>query len=402
VTRLKRYVSNSTVKRVDPDLPYVALEHIEPGTGGLLDGVILGGKIADDSVEHLPGDVRFGKLRPYLSKSFLAEDSGVGSGELLVLRPGPEIDPRFLWYLTLSPPFVEWATATSYGVKMPRTSWKELSAFDLDLPPLATQRQIVEFLDRELEQIDLLVNEQRRLISLARERTGVVLNRLATHGVGSPPLRESGQPWLGEIPSHWEVAKLKHVARLESGHTPSRTQPELWTDCHIPWISLNDVGAMATREFISETTNLISEKGIAASSARLLPAGTVVLSRDATIGRSSIMGVDMATSQHFADWVCSARLLPRYLWLLFTTSMQSHFNSLTDGATLRTIGMPDLRALTIPLPPVEEQEQIVEAAAEARSEAQELYEELEQQMALLRERRKVVIADAVTGLVEVA
>src|SRR5699024_3823911 len=108
-----------------------------------------------------------------------------------------------------------------------------------------------------------------------------------------------------------------------------------------------------------ETVNLISDAGIANSSARLLPAGTVVLSRDATIGRSAIMEVPMATSQHFANWVCGSALNPRYLWLLFTSAMQQYFDSLTDGSTIKTIGMGDLRAFKIPLPSPEEQDHIV-------------------------------------------
>jgi mRNA interferase MazF len=75
------------------------------------------------------------------------------------------------------------------------------------------------------------------------------------------------------------------AAQLETGHTPSRTRPELWENCTIPWVTLNDVGYLAKTEFIERTANLISEAGLAASSARVLPAGTVVLSRDAAIPR---------------------------------------------------------------------------------------------------------------------
>jgi type I restriction enzyme S subunit len=158
---------------------------------------------------------------------------------------------------------------------------------------------------------------------------------------------------------------------------------------------------MTGEEFISETVVKISHAGIAASSARILPAGTVVVSRDATVGRSAIMEVEMATSQHFADWVCGPLLEPRYLWLLFTSAMQTHFDTLTDGSTIRTIGMGDLRALKIPLPPIAEQRRIVEIAAEQTSKIDALIAKTREHMALAKERRSALVTAAVTGQIDV-
>lgn len=395
--RLKVLVSNPTDKTNDADLPFVALEHLESGTGRLLSGVELEGKEADDSVAHEAGDVRFGKLRPYLAKSFLAEGRGAGSGELLVLRPGPRILSRYLWYITLSQPFVDWAVATSYGVKMPRTSWSAIGAFEINPPDLAEQRRIIDVLDAETARIDALCAELIHAARLLDERSSAAQIHLVSGRTATSSLRASGVEWLGDVPSHWSIVPLKSVARMESGHTPSRSRPELWEDCSIPWISLNDVGSMGREEFISSTTNLISEAGIAESSARLLPAGTVVLSRDATIGRAAIMAAPMATSQHFGAWVCGEQLRPRYLWLLFSTVMQSHFDTLTEGSTIRTIGMPELRSFKVPLPALVEQDAIVEAAFRLRGTAMRLRGEMERQLAYLREHRQALITAAVTG-----
>lgn len=397
MTRLKAYVGNPIDRVIDPNLPYVALEHIEPGTGVLRAGVELEGKVADDSVGHLPGDVRFGKLRPYLAKSFLATEAGVGSGELIVLRPRTGIYPRFLWYLTLSRPFIDWAVASSYGVKMPRTTWEALGQFDVQLPSLEEQRRIVKYLDTETARNDELVEELHRLGAAIVERSMSNQQRVATRGCASERLISSQLSWLGDVPASWQVVPLKSVARMESGHTPSRSRPELWENCSIPWISLNDVGRLTVNEHIDSTVNLISQAGVSASSARVLPAGTVVLSRDATIGRTSIMAVPMATSQHFAAWVCGPRLDPRYLWLLFTTAMQAFFGSLCEGSTIRTIGMPELRTFKIPLPPVEEQQRIVAEAESARATACSLDNEIGRQVALLQEHRQALITAAVTG-----
>jgi type I restriction enzyme S subunit len=326
------------------------------------------------------------------------------SPELLVLRPKPDrIDSRFLYWLTLSEPFKWWAVATSDGVKMPRTDWQEVSNFQLTLPSLDAQRRVSRFLDRECAEVQTLNDEIDGLGHLLDERARVSQSDIACgRSRDDARLRETEIDWLGPIPEDWEVVRLTACARLESGHTPRRSVPELWIGADKPWISLNDVGQLTVNEFVNETVNLISDAGLAASSARMLPTGTVVLSRDATIGRASIMGIPMATSQHFANWVCGPKLDPRYLWLLFTTAMQPYFSSITAGSTIGTIGMPELRQFVIPLPPLEEQKNLVQQAEKVRFTTNEARAALSDQRALLIERRQALITAAVTGQLEVS
>jgi type I restriction enzyme, S subunit len=168
-------------------------------------------------------------------------------------------------------------------------------------------------------------------------------------------MKDSGVEWLGEIPTHWEVMRLKFAAKPASGHTPNRTIAEYWHNCTIPWVTLNDVSYLKDHDYIFETTNYINNLGLANSSARLLPTDTVILSRDATVGRCGILGRPMATSQHFVNWICHEKLLPKYLLHVFRGPMQQEFERLTMGATIRTIGMPDVNGLRVPIPPISEQ-----------------------------------------------
>jgi type I restriction enzyme S subunit len=327
----------------------------------------------------------------------------IASTGFAVVSPKSNIDASYLYWWLSSSPFVEQVVAQSVGVSYPAINASEIAHMTVPLPPLSDQVRITAFLDRECSKIDELIEEQRRLRGLLSELSEARQSELALRGpCDDPDITDSGQWWMGGIPSHWEQVRLKFVARLESGHTPTRSRPELWEDCTIPWISLNDVGRLSESEFVTETVNLISDRGLAESSARILPAGTVVLSRDATVGRCGVMAVPMATSQHFADWVCGPRLEPRYLWLLFRTAMQPYFDSLTAGSTLRTIGVPELRSFVVPLPPVAEQKEIVIAAEAVRRQAEELVAEMRQQEALLIERKQALITAVVTGQLEVA
>src|SRR5262249_38776938 len=136
--------------------------------------------------------------------------------------------------------------------------------------------------------------------------------------------------------------------------------PEYWENCTIPWFTLADVWQIrdAKAEYVFETKEKISELGLANSAARLLPRGTVMFSRTASVGFSAIMGKDMATTQDFANWVCGPRLSPEYLLLAFR-SMTSEFRRLMMGSTHNTIYMPDIQSLQFALPPLAEQSEIV-------------------------------------------
>jgi type I restriction enzyme S subunit len=209
--------------------------------------------------------------------------------------------------------------------------------------------------------------------------------------------KTSGIEWLGDVPDHWQVMPIRGAARLESGHTPSRNHPEYWENCSVPWFTLADVWQIreSGRNFVFETKEKVSELGLANSAARKLPTGTVMLSRTASVGFSAIMGVDMATSQDFANWVCGPMLEPKYLLHVFR-SMSAEFERLKMGSTHNTIYMPDIQALRFALPPLDEQIAIsafidceVEKIGSLISEQQRLID-------LLNEKRQAIISHAVT------
>ena len=110
-------------------------------------------------------------------------------------------------------------------------------------------------------------------------------------------MKDSGIGWLGRVPAHWSVERVKNVARLDGGHTPSKQVPEYWENCDIPWVSLNDSKQLVSADYIDKTVVMINEKGLANSSARMLPPGAVVFTRDATIGLAAITTRPMAVSQ---------------------------------------------------------------------------------------------------------
>lgn len=153
-------------------------------------------------------------------------------------------------------------------------------------------------------------------------------------------------------PEGWRWTKITDVARLETGHTPSRKYPEYWGG-DVPWIGIRDATGNHGRT-IYDTLQHTNNLGIANSSARILPENTVCLSRTASVGYVVVMGRPMATSQDFVNWVCSSELDYRFLKYVLL-SEQSAFLRFASGTTHQTIYFPEVKAFHICLPSPAEQ-----------------------------------------------
>src|SRR6266508_1058208 len=202
-------------------------------------------------------------------------------------------------------------------------------------------------------------------------------------------------PWL--VDSRWPTVPIRYVAKLGTGHTPSRQHPEYWDDCTVPWVTLADVGQLrqGTVDIISNTAEMVSRLGIANSSAVRHPAGTVILSRTASVGFSAILGADMATSQDFATWTCGGQLDRKYL-LHTLRAMAPDLRRLAMGSTHKTIYMPDIAELRIPLPSIEEQRRIADFLDAETALIDQLDASRLAQIGLLNELRVATVSDAYT------
>lgn len=161
------------------------------------------------------------------------------------------------------------------------------------------------------------------------------------------------------LPQGWKVELLDSVARRGSGHTPDKDIPAYWNG-GIKWVSLAD-SARLDQGLISATDKEISELGIRNSSAVMHPAGTVIVSRDAGVGKSAVLGSPMAVSQHFIAWDCSHsnRLHNWFLYYLLQY-WKPELERIAVGSTIKTIGLPFFKRLKVPCPPLSEQVQIAE------------------------------------------
>jgi type I restriction enzyme S subunit len=275
------------------------------------------------------------------------------------------------------------ASAAS-GANIFHLSADRVRALPAWIPETREQARIANFLDRETAQLDAVIEKKQRVIELLEaRRVAITLDAVSTRA--------------------WPQVKLTLLARLGSGHTPSRERPEWWENPTIPWVTTGDVTQMRGDriEFIEETKLSITELGLANSAAELHPAGTVVLSRTASVGFSAIMARPMATSQDFATWTCGPLLRPRFLLLCLRAMRPELLGRLAMGSTHKTIYMPDIESIRVPLPPLDEQDRVVEDVWERLRPIDAAVSATDRQIELLRERRHALITSAVTGYLEV-
>ncbi len=309
--------------------------------------------------------------------------------------------------------FVSWWARHAYlsgvfareagGANIFHLSVERIRRIRVTFPDISIQELIADWLDRRTAELDASIIKAKQLAGLFAEQESGLIAEAALRGVDATATkRQSSIAWIGDVPSHWDIQRIKTVARLESGHTPRKTVENYWEDCTIPWISLNDLAHLAKSMYVKDTRNYINERGLAGSSARILPPGTVVLSRDATIGRTAILEREMATSQHFVNWVCDPnRIVSEYLYYVFRGPMQTEFKRLAMGSTIGTVGMPEVNNFTIPLPPIEEQHAIVARCKEVQENGSRLQQCVTRLIDCLIDYRSALITAAVTGEIDV-
>ena len=284
---------------------------------------------------------------------------------------------------------------------VPQINNKHLDPALFTVPSRSEQQLITDFLRRETAKIDTLIGKQERLIELLQEKRQALISYAVTKGLNpNATMKPSGVEWLGEVPAHWTAKRIKWVARMESGHTPDKKIESYWENCDIPWVSLNDTALLRVNDYVDDTAFKVNALGIANSSARLLPQGTVVFSRDATVGLCAITNRVMAVSQHFIAWVCGPEILSEFL-LFALRSMDQELERRTMGATVKTIGMPDVRTLVVPVPPVDEQQRIVSHIFNQRERLDTTIRKTQLSIDLIREHRTALISAAVTGKIDV-
>ena len=263
-----------------------------------------------------------------------------------------ELNPVFLLEYVKRKEFYERLGETADGSRKARRIHAEtFQSFPLVLPPPAEQKKIADCLSSLDE---LIAAQARKVDALKTHKKGLMQQLFPREGETQPRLRFPEFRGVGE----WGVSKLEELAKRGSGHTPSKGSSEYY-DGGIKWVSLAD-SKYLDAGLISTTKIEISKQGIKNSSAVLHPAGTVLISRDAGVGKSAVMEIPMAVSQHFIVWTCNPSLLSNWFLYHLLQKMKPIFERIATGSTIKTIGLPFFKELCVSVPSLPEQQCIAD------------------------------------------
>ena len=328
---------------------------------------------------------------------------------LAVIRCGEDAAPHFVLNFMRSRNFLEGVTLNwSFGTQQ-NIGMGVIENMACTLPPIAEQTAIAAFLDKETAKIDGLVAEQRRLMELLKEKRQAVISQAVTKGLNpNAPMKPSGIEWLGDVPQHWEVKKVKYLTcSIEQGWSPqcegypAETESE-WGVLKVGCVNGGTFNPSENKALPSELEP-IHALGIASGDLLISRANTRELVGSAAVAcrdYPNLLICDKLYRLRFIPDRCLPVFACRYMG---SSAVRRQIELGATGASASMVNIPQsaIMELVIAAPPFAEQCEIVVALDLKLSKFDTLIAEAQQAIDLLQERRTALISCAVTGQIDV-
>jgi type I restriction enzyme, S subunit len=358
-----------------------------------------------DNFKHVDEGDFVISLRSFEGGIELSHYNGCISPAYTCLRARKPIGGGYYKFTMKSKDFISALQSVTQGIRDGKNiSYAEFSKLSIPYPPVEEQAAIARFLDRETAKIDALIAEQQRLIELLQEKRQAVISNAVTKGLNpNAPMKDSGVEWLGEVPEHWGVRRLRHIGTVQNGLNISG---EAFGEGD-PFISYGDV---------YKNPNVPQKPAGLVRSAPEdkqkygLERGDVLFTRTSeTIDDIGVASTCLEQIPHstFAGFLIRLRpfkgvLEPRYSTHLFRNQgVKTHFAGTMNMVTRASLSQGELGNLAICLPPLDEQLMISSAIEEMAGQSDQLISSAWKLVALLQERRSALISAAVTGQIDV-
>lgn len=301
-----------------------------------------------------PGDLLMARMPDPLGRTCMVPENigrAVTVVDVAIIRiTRKDVNPKFVMWLLNSPGIRQQIEMLASGTTRRRITRKNLGTINLPMPSFNEQNKIVELLEDYLSRLDAaLADVQQAKLKAAQFRRSLL--QAGLNGFFNNGQRDE----VSGLPKTWRIKLLDEVADWTSGGTPSSKDSTLYGG-DIPWIVIGDL----TEGVVLETEKTITQKGLDSSSAKKLPAGTVMVAMyGASIGRTGIMGKEMTTNQAIACGIPKdEEILGQYL-LYFLQSQKNEFIAAGKGGAQPNISQGVVKSWRIPLPPIVEQQQII-------------------------------------------
>ena len=344
------------------------------------------------------GEFLFSVRAPVGALNIADKKYGIGRG-LCAIKPSEEFYKQYLWWLV---PILKTELITvSTGSTFEAVSVEQVSNVVLFLPTLISeQTQIANFLDHETAKIDTLIEKQQQLITLLQEKRQAVISHAVTRGLNpDAPMKDSGVEWLGEVPEHWEVRRLKNVAKIIDcrNKTPQYFENGKYfvaRTTNVKDQQLNLDGALYT-----DDTNfkIWTQRGIP-------PVGSILFTREAPAGEVCIVpeNLKFCMGQRMMNFICDDPSFNFYLFdFLISDCLTRYIASVSHGSTVSHLRVEQVENIPLLLPPIEESFSIHNHIKRLKNRYELLISRAQEGINLLQERRTALISAAVTGKIDV-
>ena len=372
----------------ETDAIKISAENVESKTGKVLDFY---SQYDSAGVKFQAGDVLFNRLRVYLSKVVFAEYSGYSLGQMMVLRSSLQETGKHLFYLMLSPRFIEYCDSISHGATMPQANSYNILNVPIPITPYQEQIQITNFLDRKTEQIYELIRIKARRVELLQEQRTALIHETVTKGLDpNVAMKPSGVEWIGEIPKHWKVIRNKFIfQRIRDVGYPNLLLLSIGIKGIVP---KSQTGQKDVSSVDKSLYKRVKIGDIAFNVMTVWKGG---------IGMSDYEGIVSPAYE-----VCrpTTKLVSKYFHYLFRTDL---YKTTFDRTSYQVVDQrhnlyyDNFKSIYAIFPPFSEQTQIANFLNHKTAKIDELRSNEQQSIELLKEYRQTLISEVVTGKIDV-
>lgn len=363
-----------------------------------------------DNFKHLEADDFVISLRSFQGGIERSRYAGCVSPAYTVLRPQKDLVPDYWEYLLKCASYIAALQTTTEGIRDGKNiSYAQFGSLSVPLAPETEQTAIATFLDRETAKIDALIAEQEKLITLLAEKRQATISHAVTKGLNpNAPMKDSGVAWLGEVPEHWEILRIKHLTcSIEQGWSPQCENFPVQSDDEWGVLKVGCVNGGAFNP--AENKKLPDE--LQPITAYALKRGDLLVSRANT---RDLVGSAAPVLADFPNLLLCDKLyrlrfspkksLPEFISLFLGTPQarsQIELDATGASSSMLNIGQSVILDLQIPTPTLEEQRAIAAHLDAEAAKFDALRDDAQRAITLLKERRSALITAAVTGQIDV-
>ena len=349
------------------------------------------------------GDIVVNKLLAWMGSIGLSDYNGVTSPAYDVLRKTRRaLDERYFSYLFRTEIAKQIFKKNSRGIMDMRLRlyFDKLGAITVPVPPFHTQQIIATYIDTKTAQIDKKIELLSQKATQYSKLKQSLINETVTRGLDkSVQMRDSGIEWIGAVPAHWKLKRVKEFSTVVNGATPKSSVAENW-DGDLPWVTTDDLGKLESK-FITDTKRKITAKGYASCGTSICPVGSVVISGRAPIGHIGILSINASSNKGCKTLILNHKSANNLFIFYSLLTSKSKLEALGRGTTFIELSTKELGLFNLAVPPLPEQQAIAVYLDEKTAQIDGIITTITSQIEKLKELRKTLINDVVTGKIKV-